>query len=168
VKQVGEIGKRGMGRKRGRRAEALRMGRNEGKRKVWVPGETEGLEKVLDRRVDGGFRRGYKRRGVASSERGMGTERSARTVKGPKKSSVLSQGSRGREVELRYTGRGRPVRQERKRRSKPSRARTRSKKEVWGRREESGRARRQTTEGRKRGEEVRQSEVGGVRRRRVK
>jgi ribosomal protein S8 len=177
-----------MGRKRRRRAEGLRIGGNEGYRKVWVPGETDGVEKVLDRRVEEGYRRGYKRRKevkkkeyqkghanrqLQESRRDKRSGKSSRTKKGGHSfgKAIANQSPRerkGREVELRYTRRGRPVILERKMRSKPSRQRTRSKNEVWARGEESGMVRRQTTEGRKRGEERRQKELGGVMMRMVK
>lgn len=155
----------GMGRKRGRRVEALRMGCNEGERKVWVPGETDGLEKVLERRVEEGYRRGYKRR--SEGKNGVDSQVGARSKNKLEKSKKKKRGV-GREVELRYTKLGRPVRQERKRRSKPSRALERSKHDVWGLGEESGRLRRQTTKGRKQREEAREKEVGGRGRRRVR
>lgn len=189
-----------MGRKRGRLAQALRIGSRDGKVQVRVPGETEGLEKVLDRRVDEGYRRGYKRRKeIGGKKRGSAyrertskgkrdvEERGSREKKseereerrGAKKRRKEAEGKKGKKrnrrrgkggrvVELRYTGRGRPVRQSRESRSKPSRGRMRKKRELWGRGEENGRRRRQTTEGRKRLEEAIKNELGGMRRRRAK
>lgn len=123
-----------MGRKRGKRVEKVKHGYADKKRSVRVSNESEGLEKVVERRVERGYRKGYKR----------------------------AEG--GRRVELGYTGKGTPVRQERKGRSKPSRQRKVSKAERWGRKGERGTYRRQTTAGRRTAEEAREKEVGGVRR----
>lgn len=124
-----------MGRKRGKRVAKVKHGYGDKKRSVRVSNDSAGLEKVVERRVERGYRKGYKKRG-----------------------------KEGRRLELGYTGKGTPVRQERKARGKPSRPVMVSKQERWGRKGERGTRRRQTTAGRRTAEEAMEKEVGGVRR----
>lgn len=140
-----------MGRKRGRRVEKVKNGYADKKRNVRVRSDAEGLEKVVVRRVERGYRKGYKRRHAGEE---VGVRRSK------KKGGRKNRG--GRRVELGYTTLGTPVRQERKSRSKQSRPMRVSKKERWGRKGERGTYRRQTTEGRRTAEEARKKELGGM------
>jgi ribosomal protein S8 len=75
-----------MGRKRNRRAEKVKHGYSEKKRSVCVERHSDGLEKVVDRRVVRGYRKGWT---VADNGEDM-------------------------EVLLAYTSKGGPVRQERR------------------------------------------------------
>lgn len=132
-----------MGRQRERRVGKVKHGYRNKKKRVRVKSEKEGVEKVVDRIVERGYRKGYRKE----------------KEEGGKKSR--------RRVELGYTGKGTPWRQERKARSKPSRPRRVTSKERWGRTGGGGGRgtyRRQTTEGRKTGEEARKKELGGQRR----
>lgn len=140
-----------MGRKRGKRREAVRQGYKEKKREVRVGSENKGVEKVVKERVERGYRKGYSIESVGGNgEGGLG---------------------KVRRVKRRYTKEGSgyvPGRRERKVRSKRNRPVRVSRKELWGRGGEGGTYRRQTTGGRKSKEAARQGEVGGRRRRWVR
>lgn len=178
-----------MGSKRGRRVEKVKHGYEEKRRSVRVPSDTageEGVEKVVERRVERGYRKGYKRRGATSSEAGHRGEKqgdyeeTAEGTSGDAKHGIgvaiaedvrKKRKKRGwRRVELGYTSTRRgggvltPRRHERKARSKPSRPMRVTHKERWGRKGGRGHYRRETTAGRRTGEEARKKELGGTRR----
>lgn len=196
--------------KRTRRVSKVKHGYAANKRSVRVPNDAvreDGLEKVVDRRVEMGYRKGYKhyvgggfeeagvgrigmstefldatqgqRTGTWSADMGdevrgaAGREtsdlRRSKRRKGSKRSKQRA--SRGiRRVELGYTSVGgvvRPRISERKVRSQPSRPMRVSHKERWGicgSKGGIGHYRRETTAGRRTGEEARKKEVGGTRR----
>jgi ribosomal protein S8 len=123
-----------MGRNRNRRVEKVNHGYGEKKRSVWVPRENEALERVVGQRVGRGYRKGWKK------------------------------GRKGRTVELGYTRKGTAVIQERKVIGKPSRPRRVKHTERWAMKGDRGIFRRDTTDGRKTGEEAMKEELGGSRR----
>lgn len=182
-----------MGSKRGRRVEKVKHGYAEKQRRVRVQSDKageEGVEKVVERRVERGYRKGYKRRGAREREAGnLGEETEAsadgdafggdqigerRRSRGAAPAADGEQRkkrkTRGwRRVELGYTSTRRgggvltPRRHERKARSKPSRPMRVTHKERWGRKGGRGHYRRETTAGRRTGEEARKKELGGTR-----